>query len=474
MKPRHLLVLGALLLAGSAYRWGVPLLAWFAPVPFLLVMRRAERWRDRLVVLGVLAIAFTAQYLKILSEPMPWPIVLPFAVPAALIGWATLLGAEAARRRAGELAGLLAYPALVALAEIAQYRLTPLGMWGTFASTQVDRLELLQLASIAGIAGIGFVMALAASTIAYVLAAPAPRRGVPIAVAALVAVVHVWGAIRVFTPPAGPTITVAAVVTDVGLGPDGVPDDAALAANTDDLFARTRVAAARGARLVVWNEVATVVRPADEPAFVARGRDLARELGVEIVLAYGVLVEDAPLLLDNKYAWIDATGAVLETYRKHHPVPGEPSMKGTAPLIAHDHPWGRAAGAICYDYDFPALAREHARLGVGLVAVPASDWRGIEPYHTQMTRIRAIEGGFSVIRSTRWAASAAYDAFGRTRASLSSFEDHDDVMLATVPVAPVDTIYERTGDAPLVVLSLSLLAWVGARAARARRSVIVR
>lgn len=67
------------------------------------------------------------------------------------------------------------------------------------------------------------------------------------------------------------------------------------------------------------------------------------------------------------------------TYQKHHPVPGEPSIRGTEPLRVLARPYGRVGGAICYDYDFPALAREHARLGADLVVVPSSDWRGIDP-----------------------------------------------------------------------------------------------
>jgi predicted amidohydrolase len=32
----------------------------------------------------------------------------------------------------------------------------------------------------------------------------------------------------------------------------------------------------------------------------------------------------APLALDNRLAFVTSTGEVVQTYRKHHPVPGEP------------------------------------------------------------------------------------------------------------------------------------------------------
>lgn len=92
------------------------------------------------------------------------------------------------------------------------------------------------------------------------------------------------------------------------------------------------------------------------------------------------------------------------------------------------------------------MALEHAALGIELVAVPSSDWRGIDPVHTQMARIRAIEGGFSVVRSTRWAASAAFDAYGRVRSWMPVTEANDRVMIASVPVGRIGTLYARIGD----------------------------
>ena len=378
--------------------------------------------------------------------------------------------ARSSRRRAGELAAIAAYVGLTGLGEWLSYSYSPLGLWGSAASTQVDNLALLQLASVAGVAGIGVVVAVVPAVIAMLLAAPATRVRLraAVAAAALVVAVHAGGAVRLFAHQDGPTLRVAAVVTDVGLGERGLPDAAALAANEDALFARTQLAGERGAQLIVWNEAATIVLPADEPRLIARGQAAARALGAELVLAYAVLEEDAPLRLDNKYVWLAADGAIVETYRKHHPVPSEPSIRGTAPLVAHDHPWGRAAGAICYDYDFPAIARAHGRLGADLVVVPSSDWRGIDPFHTQIARIGAISGGFALVRSVRWATSAAFDAYGRTRATMAVDEQHDRVMLATVPVTRVPTIYAAVGDAPVVALCLALVAAVIVRARRRR------
>jgi apolipoprotein N-acyltransferase len=352
-----LLALGAVLVAMGGYRWGVPAFAWIAPVPFLLVLRTATTWRFRLVVLAVLTVASIVLVGKIITEPVPYVLAIPFALPAAIASWLVLLLTEHLRRRGGELAGVLALPALTALGEALQHSSMPLGTWSSLAVTQVDNVALLQLAALFGVAGIGFVMSLVASVVAMLLATPASRARARIAAAAaaVVGLALSWGAVRSYGRQGPRTVVAAAVTTDLGLGAGGLPDDAALAANTDALLARSELAAARGAVLIAWNEGATFVRPEQEPALISRGQALARARGVELVLAYAVVLSTAPLDLDNKYVWLGADGEVVETYQKHHPVPGEPSRRGRAPLVAHDHPWGRAAGAICYDYDFPSM-----------------------------------------------------------------------------------------------------------------------
>lgn len=466
-----LATLGALATLLTGPRWGVAALAWLAPVPYLLYARRARGWRPWLALLGVMAVVFPLQLLPIVTAPLPFVLIFPFGLPAALGAFLIVLASEQLRRRTGDVVGLLSFAALVALLDWVGLRWTELGAWSTTANSQVGSPTVIQLAALTGLAGIGLLMAWFAGVVTMLLASPQPRRRWPhlLAVSAALLAALAFGSARLDRQHGSRTVTVAAVVTDLGLGPHGIPAPAALAANTDTLFARTRLAAARGARLVVWNEAATLVEPADEPALLARGQREARALGVDLVLAYGTIASRAPLLLDNQYRFITSEGAIADTYRKHHPVPGEPSMRGTAPLHLITRPYARLAGAICYDYDFPALAREHSRLGADLVFVPSSDWRGIDPVHTLMARVRAVENGFSVLRSTRWAPSAAFDGYGRIRGWMPVTEHNDRVMVASVPVGRVRTLYSAVGDTPVVAASAAWLALALTHALRKRR-----
>ncbi|WP_242352067.1 nitrilase-related carbon-nitrogen hydrolase [Anaeromyxobacter sp. SG64] len=451
-------------LAGN--RGGTALLAWVAPVPLALAAVRLRGWRRRLVLLAVCAAALSLQSLKMVTPPVAAPFALLFGVPLGALVWLTLVLWDAIRRHAGAAWSILAFAALTALGDVIGFALSPAGHWAAFAASQSDNLPLLQLASLGGLGFVGFVMALPAGAAAALLASSAPDRPwrTSIAAATIVVAAHVWGSLRLDAADAGPTVRVAAVTVDF---PEPLTSMEDLRGNVDVLFARSELAARRGAELVVWNEVATLVEPSQEAALLARGADFARREGVDLVLAYGVVVSSAPFVIDNAYVWLGTKGETLERYRKHVLPPGEPSLRGEEPLRVLDRSWGRAAGAICYDYDFPALARAHARGGAGVIALPSSDWRGIDPQHTLMARVRAIEGGMSVVRAVRAATSMAFDPYGRVRASLSAWERNERVMLATVPTAQVRTVYASLGDAPVVFAALALLG--GAAAAGVRR-----
>jgi apolipoprotein N-acyltransferase len=460
-----LLLGGIVLVALSGNRAGVALLGWIAPVPLALAATRLRGWRRRSLLLLACVAAVSLQTLKLVGGPATPAFALAFGVPLGALAFAVLALWDLVQRRAGPASGVHAFAALTALADVAGFALSPGGHWAASAAAQTENLPLMQLASVGGLGLVGLVLAYPAGAATMLLAAPAGRRPWRhAAAAAAIALASIaCGTVRLDQQDLGPTVRVAAVTVDF---PNPLRSMEDLRGNVETLFARSELAARRGAQLVVWNELATLVDPDEVPGLEARAADLALRHEVDLVVAYGVVVSREPLVVDNVYRWFGADGAALDRQRKHFLPPGEPSIAGTEPLRVLERPWGRTGGAICYDYDSPALARQHARGGAGLVFVPASDWRGIDPQHTFMARVRAIEGGFSLLRATRAGTSAAFDPYGRVRATMSAWEENDRVMLATVPTRPVRTVYARVGDAPVVLLAVLVLAgaaWAGRR-----------
>lgn len=159
------------------------------------------------------------------------------------------------------------------------------------------------------------------------------------------------------------------------------------------------------------------------------------------------------------YTWINSTGEVDHRYLKHKPVPGEPSIPGIYPLFVRNTQFARLSGAICYDFDFPAVALPYGQKNINIVVVPSSDNPGVDPQHTQIAAVRAIEGGYSILRPTRLGRSAGIDPYGRQRGWISANETDQKMLLVTLPTKRIQTLYALIGDA-LVYCSILYLTFI--------------
>ncbi|MFT3711354.1 MAG: nitrilase-related carbon-nitrogen hydrolase [Archangium sp.] len=452
------LSLGVLLVGLAHMRWGIGALAFVAPIPFLVFLRAARGARDWAWFGLALFLGYCVAIAKIITAPIPFLLVPAFALPIAALAFCAYFAWSMTRSFAQRWVAPLVFAGATVVTEAVQHRFTEFGSWGTVAYTQLDDLPLLQVSSLVGMAGVSFLV----SWVAASLESARAERDLRPALAAfgLLLLALAFGVLRLGFATTGPTVTVAAIGTDSTIAGFPYPPPEELERINERLFARTAEAATRGAKLVGWTEAATLVPPRDEAAFMQRLSAAAASHHIELVAAW-VVPDDAALRYENKLAWVRPDGSIAQVYRKHHPVPGEPATPGTEPHWTLETAAGRASAAICYDFDFPALARAEAQLGVDLVVVPSSDWKGIDPLHTQMASVRAIENGFSLLRPTRWGLSAGFDAYGRVRGWQSSFDAAPGVLLIELPARGVATLYTAIGDAfvgvcaVLVLLALS-------------------
>ena len=71
LNPAGLLALGASLTVLAHFRFGIDVLGWIAPVPFLLYLRRSEGWRSRAAFAATLLVVWTLGVAKIVTDPIP-------------------------------------------------------------------------------------------------------------------------------------------------------------------------------------------------------------------------------------------------------------------------------------------------------------------------------------------------------------------------------------------------------------------
>lgn len=445
IKPFWYLVFGVLTMLAAHMTYSIDIAGWFSMVPFLIYLRITSGWKSRILFSLVLITAWSVIVLKIISPPIPYAFSLFYSTPIALVHLpAYLLWARFKNHKWS----LILFPSMLTILEWIQYTFTPLGSWGVAAYTQSHSTLTMQGVSIFGLAGLSFIICWINASIAEIVINRKTRQLSFQLPAAFLAALLIFGAIRfdVAKSKGIDTITMAAIGTDSEVSGLPLPSKESNEKVIADLFNRTRKAAKLGAELVAWNEGAFFMESEYEPRWMDSMQALAVELNITLVAAYVMPVSQEPFLYENKYHFIDSNGRILYTYFKHEPVPGEPAIKGKSPLRVVEVAGAKIGGAICYDYDFPYIARDYGKLNADIVVVPSSDWRGIDPIHTRMAAFRAVEQGHSILRSTRFGLSAAITPFGEMTSQMSAFNDNNKIMMAHVPSKSVRTVYSVIGD----------------------------
>ncbi|TSA38773.1 MAG: hypothetical protein D4R64_01955 [Porphyromonadaceae bacterium] len=438
--------------------FSVDLMAWIASVPFLIYLSLTRGLKSRLIFVLALIIAWSVVVTKIVTPPIPYLLVFMFSVPISLFHLPGYLLWDRFKQHKWS---FLLFPAVMTIMEWVQYIFTPFASWGVAAYTQNHSLSLMQSVSLFGMPGLSFLIYwfnISITEIAVKRKATLSTFQLPLSVLLMLIV---FGALRydISKSKGSNTITVAAVGTDSEVSGLPLPSMESNEKVKSVLFQRTRMAAKSGAQLIVWNEAAIFILPEEESIWSDSLKALASELKISLVAAYVMPVSQTPLKYENKYLFIDSKGTITYSYHKHQPVPGEPAINGEEPLKVFDVAGSKTGGAICYDYDFPYLAKGFGKLNADIVAVPSSDWRGIDPLHTRMAAFRAVEQGHSVLRSTRFGLSAAITPYGEMISQMSSYDNNDKIMIAHLPVKGVTTVYSFIGDS-FVYLCIGLIVFL--------------
>lgn len=469
----------ALLLVADG-RNTIALAAWLAPACLLRFVRLQRALPGLLIAYAALVITRGIAFRGMV--PIPGIFYYIFAVISAVSALLPYLADRLLAKRLGSFSGTLVFPCTLVGAQFL-YSHGPQGSWGTLAYTQAGNLPLLQLLSVTGIWGVTFLIGWFAAVVNQALDLPRTLRPLAVFTLVLLAVLLAGGARLAFFPPSSPSVRIAslspaaqppqpafnnlnAIVAGTATSAQRSAFRNASAAVANDLLSRSALEASAGAKIVFWSETAVYVLAQDEPALLARGRDLARTDHVYLGLTLGTWTPGAPKPLQNKLVLIEPDGNIAWQYLKAHPTPG-PEAAAAVPSDGRlrwiDSPDGRIVGAICYDMDFPSLMAQAGADRADLVISPAGDWRAIDPRHTQMASFRAIEQGFNLARQTNQGLSAAYDYEGHPLAHMDQYQAQELTMVAQLPTRGVRTLYSLLGNW-LAWLSLLVLVVLAGRA----------
>lgn len=246
-------------------------------------------------------------------------------------------------------------------------------------------------------------------------------------------------------------------------------------------------AAAWAADLVIWPETAIPAFASEVPEVIAELEQRARAQGTALLVG----MPTGEPWNGRYYNSVVQFGAESGRYDKRHLVPfGEffpfKSLLGNLILLfnipmsdftagTETQPLLTVAGhtvgvSICYEDAYAQAIAGPRPLPDVLVNVSNDAWFGdtIAPHqHLEIARMRALESGRWLLRSTNTGISAVIDDRGMVRARAPQFVPHS--LRSTYTPMHGETPYARLGDWPLRVLLALLVAGLAWRARRGGR-----
>ena len=397
---------------------------------------------------------------------------IPFLLDRVLVG------------RFNGFASTLVFPFTRAAFEFLTLWPNPMGTYGSLAYSQFSSLYLTQLTSITGLWGITFVLSWFASTVNWIweegMLWQRIRRGLAVFAGAML-IILLFGMLRLaYSYPQPDSVRIHGIVEtdytryewETNMFPLSKTDPVAFQAMMTPVYERYLQATIReaqaGAQIVVWPEVAVEGFREDLDAVLVRAQDIARQGGIYLAVGLNVIGPNLGSEGENRLVIIDPRGEIVINQLKYGCMAFN-MYDFTIPTV--DTPYGRLAGVICCDLDFPYVIRQVSQNGVDILLNPS-----FEPTaenivaHSQMAPFTAIEYGVSIFRPTSQGISLAIDPFGRILGSMNSTRVDERVFVVQLPNHHVHPVYSVVGELFGWLISIGFVFIVGWAIYRNRKS----
>ncbi len=464
-----LMILGMGLFLLSNGKWIIPIFTWIVPVFLIRAFRNFKRWYSLFAFFVLIVVVHSIRLKGMIPAPgMLYYMIIIYGctfivLPYIIDRWLT--------KRINGFAATLVFPIVSVIAEyIVAISSGYAGSWCSLAHTQ-DNLALMQFTSITGMWGLTFIIAWTGSSINWFwdkrLEIANIKKSI-ILFSVIIISVFLYGQIRNhFFPSNSKTVRIASIIHNESLADSTnfIQDIKRLSAFRNQtsqtqtkLLSLTLKAADEGAKIIFLHEASLLVLKDDEKELVDKGCKLARDKNIYFGMSLFVMPKDFPKTKgEAKIIWIDPKGNIIWDFNKAYPTPSDPINAGEKKIKTFDSPYGRIASVICFDMDFPTFINQAGNKNVDIMLVPANDWKEITPYHANMSKLRAIENGFSMVRCTGQGLSLAVDYNGKVLNQLNYYQTEENIMISDVPIKGIKTIYAKMGDWFVWVCIIGLL-----------------
>jgi apolipoprotein N-acyltransferase len=455
--------------------------AWFALVPWLLLIRRAPSAREAAVrgwwgAAGLL----TAVHYWLLPNAGPFLAVIVGLVAMLWIPWAMTVWGLLSRAPSGPrlVAAMLIIPAGWTIVEALRSWSALGGPWGLLGASQWRAPPFLAPASLGGVWLVSALI-VAANT-AITVGILASRTRLRLTAAALVLVTVAVGPCW-YLLEARPSGTAR---WSVALVQPGVIDDGAQRLATGEAI--TRALPAGQFDLIVWGESSVSFDLFSRPDLQEQLSALAAHAGTDLLVNVDATSARGTI---EKTAVLMGTHGVLDTYEKMRLVPfgeyipfrdvlgwlsditkaaGRDRSRGSH-LVVMQTRGVRFAPLICFEIAFPDMSRRAVLDGAQLVVYQSAtstfqdSWAPDQ--QASLAAVRAVEVGRPVVQATLTGTSSAFTAQGQRLVWLDT--QHRGAAVVSVPLATRPTPFLRFGD---WVLAWSFIVLTGGAIAASLRA----
>ena len=496
MKNKNILfiLLGVLFLALQSPKWLFPLSSWLAPI-FILLISRNNTWiRSSLLILITYFISGLLGGYEVM--PFPIPVLIIVVLIGSLLNLIPYLTDKFLLKEKNGYWKTLIFPSTFLLIEYININ-SPSGVWQSISGTQHSFLLLAQSASIIGIWGIVFLVYWLASTLIFIYDNKKNQRKTIIGGAIFTATLVLFlgfGLVRLNQNHLDTkTVKVAAITLDnsqlfetiyntvtgkkiefrsdlsqtspevtevnkafVEFLKDSenekyMPIKKAMTQFNESVFKESSHAVQKGSKIIVWSEGLGISMIKDKINLIKKGQSFAKNNNIYLLLAYGAFFEGEPKpgepVFENRIITFNPKGEIVNEFQKNKPVPfAEQSAPGDGKIPVIKTPYANISPSICYDADFPELISQTGRNETELLLIPTGDWQAISPYHSYITKFRAIENGISILKSTSRGLSVAFDPYGRILKEKDFFDADSELLIVDFPIKKVKTFYSYFPD----------------------------
>jgi apolipoprotein N-acyltransferase len=406
------------------------------------------------------------------GTPLPVALLLLGGLVALMAAWLSLAGYVTARLRGRSLAlnACLVAPAAWVLVEWLRGWVLTGFPWLSLGYGQIDG-PLAAWAPLTGVYGVSLVTAVLAGAGVTLVAGTARNRAIAVLFVLGIGLATWLLSVRSWTEPSGAQLRVSLVQ---GAVPQLLKWRPGERRATMELYG-SMTADLAGRDLIIWPEAAIPAPDSLVRDYLDDLSALARELDAQLLV--GILTHDEER--DEYRNSLLALGDPQGVYHKRHLVPfGEffpvPSFirswmrmmnlpysdlargeRRQEPLLAGDV---RLAPTICYEDAYGAEQLGFLPEAQLLVNVSNDAWFGdtMAPHqHLQIARMRALETGRYLLRSTNTGITAIIDQRGAIGATIPQFEPG--VLSATAQPFAGATPYVRAGNWPVLLLCVLVI-----------------